>query len=180
MISYEGIDEATLVHGLYHGTPRLGLDTPAGIIDAAHGGPRVTVEELAAELAPDMGGDELYIDYYRGRPLKVRLDLKSKTFSEHLYDRDAGQGAAARVVAALRGAALPSGHEDQVAAASAAIEATTKVARQWPSAMVLPRTTVSPAAWAEAMAPWLDRYGFSVSDDDGMPTTMHKLGPVAS
>lgn len=108
MISYEGIDEATLINGLYHGTGSLPLNTPAGLIERMSGGSRVTIEVVQADLADDgseLGGDrpgEIYTDYYRGRPLKVLLDTKAKTFNERGYDMDAGQGAAARVVDSLR------------------------------------------------------------------------------
>lgn len=102
MISYKGIDEATLIHGLYHGTGSLGLDTPAGLIDLMHGGARVTVDAVRQEIGkPDARG-RMYFDYYRGRPLKVNLDTIGKEFDERLYDRDAGEGAAQRVVDALK------------------------------------------------------------------------------
>jgi hypothetical protein len=102
MISYEGLDEAVLIHGLYHGTGSLGLNTPTGIIDFVNGGARVTVEAVAADIAERNRDGQIRIDYYRGRPLKVNLDTEAKTFEERLYDRDAGEGAAARVVAALQ------------------------------------------------------------------------------
>lgn len=41
-----------------------------------------------------------YVDYFCGRCIKA--DLRSNTASPHLYDRDAGDGAFASVVAALR------------------------------------------------------------------------------
>ena len=103
MLSYDGIDEAELIHGLYHGTRSLGLNAPAGIIDRLHGGHRVTVESVRADLAKfPSDEDRMRLDYYLGRPLKLCLDLKAKTFEERLYDRDAGAGAAARVIEELR------------------------------------------------------------------------------
>lgn len=106
MISYEGIDEAELIHGLYHGTGQLAVDTPAGLIDILHGGSKVTLravqEDLAEGVVHAFDDAMMHIDYYRGRPLKVRLDLRLQNFDERLYDRDAGEGAAARVIAALR------------------------------------------------------------------------------
>lgn len=100
MISYEGIDEATLIHGLYHGQASCGRGTPAlvqELISAARGG--VTVESVRAELAdwPRRDG-RLYIDYFHGRALKIKLDPETQKFDERLYDRDAGPGAAKDVV----------------------------------------------------------------------------------
>lgn len=102
MINYEGIDEATLIHGLYHGTGTLSMGTPAGLIDRMQGGSRVTLEKVREDIPAWVDSDGvLRIDYYSGRPLKVDVDTNTKTFEERLYDRDAGQGAAARVVASL-------------------------------------------------------------------------------
>lgn len=101
MINFEGIEPHVLVHALYHGTRPLGM----GYI---HNRPNLSVEdtkEVLNEYARrGANADKIYIDYFFGRPLKVTLDLTSKTFQTRLYDRDAGQGAAARVVAKLRGA----------------------------------------------------------------------------
>lgn len=97
LVGYEGIDEAALIHGLYLGTRALGM----GVFhDVRH----LTIDQVREDLqAMERLGDEsIRIDYYRGRPLKVRIDTKSKTFSSRLYDRDAGSGAAARVVERLR------------------------------------------------------------------------------
>lgn len=46
----------------------------------------------------------LRFDYVKGRPIKV--DLAGDEFSEQLYDRDQGAGAAARVIEALRRTSL--------------------------------------------------------------------------
>ncbi len=42
-----------------------------------------------------------YIDYYDGRCIKT--DLSGDSVNPYLYDRDAGQGAFARIVAGFRG-----------------------------------------------------------------------------
>lgn len=96
-ISYQGIDEAVLLHALYHGTQPLGM----GILHNKEG---LTLDEVRADLAtrePDRMG-EVGWDYYRGRPLKLGFNLAAKTFRTGLYDRDAGQGAAQRIVDRLR------------------------------------------------------------------------------
>lgn len=105
MISYKGIDEAELVHGLYHGQASCGTGSPALAIEVGHrlkGG--VTVDSVRAELAkyPRNSEGGLYLDYFAGRALKLRLDPKSEEFDERSYDRDAGAGAAQRVVDELR------------------------------------------------------------------------------
>ena len=40
----------------------------------------------------------------RGMSDDISLNLKTNTFNPRLYDRDAGDGAAARIVATLKGA----------------------------------------------------------------------------
>ncbi len=92
-VSYMGIEEAVLIHALYHGTSPLGL----GVLQDK---PDLDVQQVREDLARGLGRGELrlYIDYYRGRPLKTRIDVKAKTFTSALYDRDAGAGAARRVV----------------------------------------------------------------------------------
>lgn len=91
-ISYDGIDEATLIHGLYFGTRALGM----GVL---HDKRDLTIDQVREDVQK-MGrwNDSITIDYYRGRPLKVDIDTKAKTFEPRLYDRDAGHGAAQSVV----------------------------------------------------------------------------------
>ena len=96
MIDYKGIDEATLIHALYHGTTPLGM----GVFQNH---PSLTIEEVRNDLREaHTKGLELRFDYYYGRPLKLRLDEKAKTFDGRLYDRDAGPGKAERIVKRLR------------------------------------------------------------------------------
>lgn len=98
-ISYEGIDENTLLWRLYHGTRPLGLgflhDRPDfSPIEAAE------VVAHAREHAPD---GLLRFDYVAGRPIKVSFDTNTKTIRRAaLYDRDAGSGACQRVVDEIR------------------------------------------------------------------------------
>ncbi len=95
-ISYEGIDEAVLIHALYHGTRPLGM----GVL---HDRPGLSVKDVVDALGNGTGGfdESLYIDYLAGRPLKVRIDTKAKTVTTRLYDRDAGDGACQRIVERL-------------------------------------------------------------------------------
>lgn len=100
MISFKGIDPAVLIHALYRGTQPLGM----GVI---HNQPGLTVDqvrdELKAEIESARAGRELLrFDYFHGRPLKVSLDLSLEEFNPRLYDRDAGQGSAQRIIDGLR------------------------------------------------------------------------------
>lgn len=95
MISYEGIDEAELIHALHHGTRAQGM----GVL---HNRPSLTVEDVRAEPAERPAHVRYSFDYYHGRPLKVRLDTDAKEFDPRLYDRDAGTGTAQQVVDRLR------------------------------------------------------------------------------
>ena len=107
MVNYEGIDEAVLLHALYHASQPLGL----GMLQ--HRGD-LSVDDVRAELgsaykrpafgipAMDRPNEEedgaIRFDYYHGHPFKFTLDTKTKSFEERLYDRDAGAGTAQRVI----------------------------------------------------------------------------------
>lgn len=97
MIDIRGIDKATLLAALVNAAK------PAGRGRLHDDGKPMTREEAVAWIV-EVGrfGPELYFDYVKGRPIKVYLERD--TLEERLYDRDQGEGAAARVVAALRGA----------------------------------------------------------------------------
>jgi hypothetical protein len=92
-ISFEGIDPAVLVHALYRGTRALGLGH-------LHDRAGLTVDDVRRDLdAMEKHKGQLYIDYFHGRPLKLKpLDLENKRFFYRLYDRDAGRGAAREIV----------------------------------------------------------------------------------
>lgn len=104
-IDISGIDKAELLAALYNEARPLGL----GYL---HYDPTPMTREQALEIMEKgddhaqmfssmvRGRGNLYFDYVKGRPLKVNLE--GDTLSTHLYDRDQGEGAAARVVAELR------------------------------------------------------------------------------
>lgn len=96
-ISYEGIDEAVLIHGLYHGTQPLGMGW-------LHNLDSLTLDQVREDFKRLVEADmkSIYFDYYRGRPLKTNIDTEKKTLTTRLYDRDAGSGAAQSVVDRLR------------------------------------------------------------------------------
>ena len=88
MISIKGLSKAAVLVALHNGTRPLGL----GFLQA-----RDSVSEADAETQLARG---TYVDYFCGRPIKV--DLSGDELEEYLYDRDAGKGAAARIIDGLR------------------------------------------------------------------------------
>lgn len=89
-VDITGIDKAVLLVALYEGAAVLGL----GALDR-NAGRRLTVEEAKAILEK-----HFRIDYLWGRPIKV--DLSKDLVDPALYDRDAGEGAFARIVDELK------------------------------------------------------------------------------
>lgn len=57
-------------------------------------------EPMTAEQARALLVDQTYFDYLKGRVMKVRIE--GDELNPRLYDRDNGQGAAARVIEHLR------------------------------------------------------------------------------
>lgn len=104
-VSIKGIDKAALLAALYNGSAPMGM----GVFQAR---PEAMTIEQAREMI-GVGDDidrtirkdkgprrELYFDYVLGRPLKI--DISGDTLQTGLYDRDNGQGSAARIVEQLR------------------------------------------------------------------------------
>ena len=91
MLNISGINKADLLAALYNNSRTQGL----GFLSARPGD--MTRDEAAAMLACSQRFDYLY-----GRVMKV--DLSTGELDPRLYDRDLGQGAAQRVVEALRNA----------------------------------------------------------------------------
>ena len=98
MIDIKGIDKAALLAALHNAAVPQGMGW-------LHAGPDLTADQVRAEYeaTPDTWRASFYFpDYYHGRPIKT--DLRSDTMDPRLFDRDAGIGTAASVVAALRSA----------------------------------------------------------------------------
>jgi hypothetical protein len=93
MLNISGIDRAELIAGLYNGTPALGM----GIL---HDRGTLTPEDIREDLGDRIDGD-LHFDYYHGHPLKVSIQGE-ELHGEALYDRDAGEGMATRIIETLR------------------------------------------------------------------------------
>ena len=86
MIDLKNIDKAEVLAKLYNASHPLGL----GFLHADSAD--MTKEEAGKLL--DEG--QTYFDYLKGRVMKV--DLSKDEFDPRLYDRDNGQGAAAKAI----------------------------------------------------------------------------------
>lgn len=89
-ISMEGLDKAAVLAALYNASKPLGM----GFL---HYDPIPMTTEQARELFSE---DHAYFDYLKGRVMKV--DLGGNELDPYLYDRDNGDGAAAKAIAALQ------------------------------------------------------------------------------
>ena len=89
MLNISGINKADLLAALYNNSRTQGM----GFLSAKPG--NMTRDE-AAELLKETQ----HFDYLHGRVMKV--NLSKDEFDPWLYDRDLGQGAAQRVVEALK------------------------------------------------------------------------------
>ena len=94
-ISIAGLDKAKVLAALYNNSRPLGLGH-------LHFTPEPMKEEEARALLAQQADDErgAYFDYLKGRVMKVRIG--GDELNPSLYDRDNGDGAAARVIDALR------------------------------------------------------------------------------
>ena len=89
MIDISELSKAQVLAALYNNSQPLGL----GFL---HYEAEPMTETQAAELLKQ----STYFDYLKGRVMKV--DLSKDHFDPWLYDRDNGQGAAARVIESLK------------------------------------------------------------------------------
>ena len=101
MIDISGLDKAEVLAALHGASKAQGM----GFL---HDRGSLSVEECR-EIIGDAGtsgtetffaDDRLYFDYLRGRVMKV--DISGDEIDPRLYDRDLGDGAAERAIAALR------------------------------------------------------------------------------
>ena len=103
-VSIEGLEKHDVLAALYNAAAPQGL----GFLQASS-------EPLTGQQARHYLSTTTYFDYLNGRPLKVNLDGDS--FEPWGYDRDnGGEGAAAKVIEALRaGSAATSPDPDLLA-----------------------------------------------------------------
>ena len=92
IIDISKISKAELLASLFNASKQQGM----GFLDIS-GASNMNLED-----AETIVSETTYFDYLRGRVLKV--DIGGDTLAPGLYDRDNGQGAAARVVDAIRSA----------------------------------------------------------------------------
>lgn len=94
MIDIRGIDKVPLMKALWENTCTVGM----GVFQAPSEFPTERAEERVAKS--QRNGVDLDLDYLYGRPIK--MNLSDDFVDPGLYERDAGEGTAARVVAELR------------------------------------------------------------------------------
>lgn len=107
MVNIAGLDKAAVLAALHNGTRALGMGVLHDIgRDLTVEEARFCIEERGDDVKAMFGdvagrsNDGIYFDYLLGRPLKV--DIGGDEFDPSLYDRDAGEGAAERAIAAIR------------------------------------------------------------------------------
>ena len=93
-VSIAGLDKAELLAALYERAQPMGM----GFFHYVPG--PMCLDEARGLLR---GGG--YFDYVKGRPLKI--DIAGDYLDTRLYNRDAGSGAAERVIEALRARSAP-------------------------------------------------------------------------
>lgn len=98
VIDIKGLDKAEVLLALYNGSHCQGL----GFLQAVG---NYTLEDAKRDYKENEYG---YFDYLHGRVLKV--DLSGDSFESWLYDRDCGEGAAAKAIDELRRKNDSAGH----------------------------------------------------------------------
>lgn len=89
-ISISGMSKGEVLARLYNAARQQGL----GVLDSS-GRHNITVED-AQRFVDTFPQDRLYFDYLNGRVLKV--DITGDILNTQAYDRDNGEGAAARAL----------------------------------------------------------------------------------
>lgn len=130
-IDIKGLDKAELLAALYNNSKPLGM----GFLQA-NANPMGKAE---AQAILDRG--ETHFDYLNGRVMKI--DLSSDTLETWGYDRDVGQGAAAKAVEQVRSGGAPAPANDRTAEFREGLEAL--LGGRAPSPQV---TTFKPKGWS--------------------------------
>lgn len=104
MINIEGLDKAKVLHALWHASHAQGIS----FLGFTGGFPLERAEELIKKRYDNRGEEDsyrLYFDYVDGHVIKCNLG--GDTFDEYLFDRDCGEGAAAKAIENLRNGIVP-------------------------------------------------------------------------
>jgi hypothetical protein len=101
MINIKGLDKAEVLYSLWHnshaqGMSFLGLPKKEFTLERAQELIKETGYVLEGEYRPGC----LYFDYVDGHVIKC--DITNDEFDERLYDRDCGEGAAAKAIEYVR------------------------------------------------------------------------------
>lgn len=95
-INIAGLDKVEVLLALYHQSNYQGL----GVVEAFSGLTREKAAEAVAHHAANPRfGEVIYFDYVCGRVIKC--EIGEDELDPRLYDRDNGEGAAARALARL-------------------------------------------------------------------------------
>ena len=107
MIDIKGLDKAEVLYALYHNSHAQGMSF-LGLPRAEENFTLEHAQELIKESGYDPEGENrryrLYFDYVEGHVIKC--DITNDEFDERLYDRDCGEGAAAKAIEYVRGGKL--------------------------------------------------------------------------
>lgn len=99
MIDIKGLDKAEVLYSLYHNSHAQGMSF-LGLPRAEESFTLEHAQELIKETGYDPEGENrlgcLYFDYVEGHVIKC--DITNDEFDERLYDRDCGEGAAAKAI----------------------------------------------------------------------------------
>ena len=103
MIDIKGLDKAEVLYSLYHNSHAQGMSF-LGLPQTKEGFTLDRAREIIKERGYDPEGENrpccLYFDYVEGHVIKC--DITNDEFEEGLYDRDCGEGAAAKAIEYVR------------------------------------------------------------------------------
>ena len=103
MIDIKGLDKAEVLYSLYHNSHAQGMSF-LGLPQTKEGFTLDRAREIIKERGYDTEGENrpccLYFDYVEGHVIKC--DITNDEFEEGLYDRDCGEGAAAKAIEYVR------------------------------------------------------------------------------
>lgn len=103
MIDIKGLDKAEVLYSLWHNSHAQGMSF-LGLPQTKEGFTLDRAREIIKERGYDPEGENrpccLYFDYVEGHVIKC--DITNDEFEEGLYDRDCGEGVAAKAIEYVR------------------------------------------------------------------------------